>query len=387
MKNGPIPLLTVVLPCLNEAETLQVCIQNCFSSFSSLGILGEVIVADNGSDDGSQDIAIKEGAIVVNIPTRGYGAALSEGIKNARAPFVIMGDSDDSYALEDLAPLYYALLDGNDLVMGNRFKGGIQPGAMPWLHKYVGNPILSWLGRKLFKISIGDFHCGLRGFKKASIEDLKLKTTGMEFASEMVVKAALANLTITEVPVILRPDGRTRSPHLKTWRDGWRHLKFLLLMSPNWLYGVPAFLFIFFGIFCLAVLSQGPVNINDIQFGIQSVILSAILVFIGIQFFIGGVVANKFGQNVMPSGLYRKKQNAFSYLASKRIENFLIFGLILFVIGLTILFLSLSNWANLNFGGLEPHLSAMYASVIGLFLTSGTAVFSLGLAVGALEIE
>jgi glycosyltransferase involved in cell wall biosynthesis len=387
MKNSSTPQLTVVLPCLNEAETLQVCIQNCLSSFLHLGIEGEVIVADNGSDDGSQNIAINEGAVVVNVPTRGYGAALSGGIANARAPFVIMGDSDDSYALEDLTLLYYALLNGADLVMGNRFKGGIQRGAMPWLHKYVGNPVLSWLGRKLFKIKIGDFHCGLRGFRKDSIESLNLKTTGMEFASEMVVKAALANLTIAEVPVILRPDGRTRSPHLRTWRDGWRHLKFLLLMSPNWLYGAPAFVFVFVGTLSLAVLSRGPVDIQGIQFGIQSVVLSAMLVSIGIQFFIGGVVANKFGQNVMPDEFYRIKRNAFSYFANKHIEYFLVFGLILFAIGLAILFLSLSNWANLNFGGLVPHMSAMYASVIGIFLTSGMAVLSLGLAVGALEIE
>jgi glycosyltransferase involved in cell wall biosynthesis len=385
--NAQKPKLTVVLPCLNEAETLSVCIQKSLSSFSKIGIAGEVIVADNGSTDGSQQIARREGAIVVDAPRRGYGAALICGIQAANSEFVVMGDSDDSYALEDLELFYAALSDGHDLVMGNRFKGGIEPGAMPWLHKYVGNPILSWLGRKLFKIPVGDFHCGLRGFKKSSIDSLQLKTTGMEFASEMVVKAAIANFSIAEVPTILRPDGRSRAPHLRTWRDGWRHLKFLLLMSPKWLYGVPAAVFLTYGIVSLALLSNGPLELMNVQFGIQTIILAAISVSIGLQFFIGGVIAAKFGMRSLPPIFRMSRNGIFDRIAMKSLESLLVFGLILFIVGSLILTVSVTAWANESFGELDPYTSALYASTIGLFLTSGMSVVSLGLALGAIDIE
>ena len=228
--------LTVVLPCLNEAETLAVCIRKAKASIAGLGIDGEVVIADNGSTDGSQDIARAEGARVVDVPIRGYGAALTAGIADAKGEFVIMGDADDSYDLSNLGPFVEALRGGADLVMGNRFAGGIEPGAMPALHRYLGNPVLTAVGRILFRSPVKDFHCGLRGFRREAILELDLRTTGMEFASEMVVKATLNKLNIVEVPTTLSPDGRSRAPHLRTWRDGWRHLRFLLLYSPRWLF-------------------------------------------------------------------------------------------------------------------------------------------------------
>jgi hypothetical protein len=231
--------LTILMPCLNEAETLETCIVKARTFLATSGVDGDVLIGDNGSTDGSQDIARSAGARVVDIPTRGYGAALIGGIAAADSEFVIMGDADDSYDFSDLMPFVEHLRDGADLVMGNRFEGGIEPGAMPKLHRYLGNPVLSFVGRLFFKTPIGDFHCGLRGFRRASMLELELRTTGMEFASEMVVKATLADLRVDEVPTTLRPDGRTRPPHLSTWKDGWRHLRFLLLYSPRWLFMVP----------------------------------------------------------------------------------------------------------------------------------------------------
>ncbi|HTL31579.1 MAG TPA: glycosyltransferase family 2 protein, partial [Kofleriaceae bacterium] len=219
--------LTIVMPCLNEAETLERCIVKAKAYLEKAGISGEVVIGDNGSTDGSQEIARKAGARVVDVPRRGYGAALMGAIEGARGKYVIMGDSDDSYDFSNLDLYVEKLRDGYDLVMGNRFKGGIKPGAMPFLHKYLGNPVLSFIGRLFFKSDIGDFHCGLRGFRQDIVSVLGLQTTGMEFASEMVVKATLFKLDIAEVPTTLAPDGRSRPPHLRTWRDGWRHLRFL----------------------------------------------------------------------------------------------------------------------------------------------------------------
>jgi len=231
--------LTIVMPCLNEAETLERCIVKAKAYLEKAGIEGEVVIGDNGSTDGSQEIARKAGARVVDVPRRGYGAALMGAIEAARGKYVIMGDSDDSYDFSDLDVYVRKLREGNDLVMGNRFKGGIKPGAMPFLHRYLGNPVLSFIGRLFFKSDIGDFHCGLRGFRQDIVSVLGLQTTGMEFASEMVVKATLFKLKIAEVPTTLSPDGRSRPPHLRTWRDGWRHLRFLLVHSPTHLFILP----------------------------------------------------------------------------------------------------------------------------------------------------
>ena len=231
--------LSIIMPCLNEAETLEVCVRKALAYLDRSGITGEVIVGDNGSTDGSQDIALRCGASVVDIPLRGYGAALYGATLAARGKYIVMGDSDDSYDFSNLDPFVAKLREGYDLVMGNRFAGGIKLGAMPWKNRYIGNPILSTIGKMLFRCPAGDFHCGLRGYSKEAFTRMDLRTTGMEFASEMVIKATLNRMKITEVPTTLSPDGRSRPPHLRPYRDGWRHLRFMLLFSPNWLFLYP----------------------------------------------------------------------------------------------------------------------------------------------------
>lgn len=248
--------VSVVLPCLNEAETVALCVKAALAALERSGLTGEVLVADNGSTDGSQELARAAGARVVLVPQRGYGAALLGGIAAARGRTIVMGDADMSYDFGAVPEFVKAMDAGAELVMGSRFRGGIEPGAMPPLHRWLGNPVLSFLGRLFFRVPVSDFHCGLRGFRKDAIERLELKTTGMEFASEMVVKAALFGLRIAEIPVILRPDGRSRPPHLRTWRDGWRHLRFLLVYSPRWLFLYPGLALILLGSGLMAWLSS-----------------------------------------------------------------------------------------------------------------------------------
>ena len=286
--------LTILMPCLNEAETLAVCVQKARGFLERSGIVGEVLIADNGSTDGSQLIAEDNGARVVAIPERGYGAALIGGIAAARGRFVIMGDADDSYDFENLDSMVERLRAGDELVMGNRFRGGIKPGAMPFLHRFLGNPVLSFLGRLLFRIPVGDFHCGLRGFSREAAVKLRLKSTGMEFASEMVVKAAFHGLRMAEVPTILSKDGRSRPPHLKTWRDGWRHLKFLLLHSPTWLFVYPGFALILLGLIGSVFLAQGSVHIGRVELDIHTLIVSCFSVLIGAQFVSFGALARRY---------------------------------------------------------------------------------------------
>src|ERR1700677_635997 len=250
--------VTILMPCLNEAETLAFCVRQAVTALRDNNVAGEVLVADNGSTDGSQQIATDEGARVVNVPTRGYGAALIAGIEAARGKYVLMADADASYHFEHLPRFLPKLDEGYDLVMGNRFSGSIEPGAMPPLHRYLGNPVLSSIGRIFFRIPVRDFHCGLRAFRRDPILALNLRTTGMEFASEMVVKSSLAGLRMTEVPTTLSPDGRSRPPHLRSWRDGWRHLRFLLLFSPRWLFFYPGLVTLAVGLALSAALLPGP---------------------------------------------------------------------------------------------------------------------------------
>src|SRR6201997_1332118 len=273
--NGVHVELTVVMPCLNEAETVATCVRKAVRFIADSGISGEVLVADNGSTDGSRQLAEDAGARVVPIPERGYGNALMGGIIAARGEYVIMGDADDSYDFTNLMPFVTELRKGYDLVMGNRFKGGIAPGAMPPLHKYLGNPVLSFIGRLFFPSAIGDFHCGLRGFNRESALQLNLQATGMEFASEMVVKATLWGRDISEVPATLKKDGRSRPPHLRSWRDGWRHLRFLLLFSPRWLFLLPGVLLFVFGIAAGAMVAAGPVTIGSFTFDVDTLVVAS----------------------------------------------------------------------------------------------------------------
>ena len=271
--------LTILMPCLNEAETVVACVQKAVEFLVDHRIAGEVVVADNGSTDGSQRLAEDAGARVVPVVEPGYGSALLGGINAARGRYVIMGDADDSYDFTALMPFLDRLRAGADLVMGNRFRGGIQPGAMPALHRYLGNPVLSFIGRLFFHAKLGDFHCGLRGFRRDSVLSLGLQTSGMEFASEMVVRATLAGQRIEEVPTTLSPDGRSRPPHLRSWRDGWRHLRFLLLFSPRWLFLIPGTALLALGLVLgLAVLparSAGPqlYNVNTLAVACAMVVI------------------------------------------------------------------------------------------------------------------
>ena len=275
--------LTILMPCLNEAETLEKCIAKAHRFLQQSKVSGEVLIADNGSTDGSQDIAIRCGATVVQVAVKGYGAALKAGIAAARGVYVIMGDADDSYDFSNLMPFVEKLRQGNDLVIGNRFKGGIAKDAMPFLHKYLGNPALSFIGRLFYGAPVGDFHCGLRGFSREAIQNLHLNANGMEFASEMVVKATLHHINIAEVTTTLAKDGRSRAPHLRTWRDGWRHLVFLLLHCPRWLYLLPGTFFVCAGTVLMLALLPGPLNLGSVTLDVHTLVVASAMIDIGVN--------------------------------------------------------------------------------------------------------
>jgi glycosyltransferase involved in cell wall biosynthesis len=342
--------LSVVMPCLNEAETLAVCIQKAQGFFEREKVHGEVIIADNGSTDGSQEIAENLHATVVNVSQKGYGSALRGGIESANGRYIIMGDADDSYDFSNLMPYLIQLREGNDLVMGNRFRGGIKKGAMPFLHRYLGNPVLSFIGRLFFKSKIGDFHCGLRGFSKEAYYKMELKTTGMEFASEMIVKASLKNLKITEVPTILSPDGRSRPPHLNTWRDGWRHLRFLVLYSPSWLFLFPGMLLMIFGIITSLFLINGPITIGHVNFDVHTLFYTSGCVLIGFQFilFYGLTKVFTVENELLPKS--KKYDRLFKII---NLEKGLIIGLLVVILGIILSISAYSNWQEISFGNIN----------------------------------
>lgn len=354
--------LTILLPCLNEAETLGICIDKARGFLARGGISGEVLVADNGSTDGSVEIARDHGARVVPIPVRGYGAALWGGTEAARGRFVIMADADDSYELSDLSPFLAALRDGADLVMGNRFRGGIEPDAMPALHRYLGNPVLSWIGRLFFEVRIGDFHCGLRGYARQRLLDLRLQTTGMEFASEMVVRAALARYDIREVPTTLRKDGRSRAPHLRTWRDGWRHLAFLLMYSPRWLFLYPGALALIFGLLLSSILARGLVSIGGISLDIHSFLVSSFTVVIAVEAISFALVARRFaGRN----GFIPRSERFDHILEWLTLERVVLPAAIVTVAGFITVGWCVLTWAFEGFGPLD-YEAQLHALVLGL---------------------
>jgi glycosyltransferase involved in cell wall biosynthesis len=343
--------LSILMPCLNEAETLEICIEKAQKSLRELDIVGEVIIADNGSTDGSQEIATRMGARVVPIAAKGYGSALMGGIIAARGTYIIMGDADDSYDFSNLGAFVEKLRGGCDLVMGNRFQGGIKPGAMPPLHKYLGNPVLTWVGQLFFSSPAGDFHCGLRGFRRDSILKLDLQTTGMEFASEMVVKASLYKLQITEVPTVLSPDGRSRPPHLRTWRDGWRHLRFLLLYSPRWLFLYPGIFLMILGLIVGIWLLPGTQKIGNISFDIHTLLYAAIAIIVGFQAVTFAFFTKVFAisEKLLPED--PKLNKIFRYVT---LETGLIVGVALILIGIVGSIFSLTTWSETAFGILDP---------------------------------
>ena len=342
--------LTILMPCLNEAETLEVCIKKAMKSLKDNKIKGEVLIADNGSTDGSQEIAKKCGARVENIKERGYGAALIGGCNAALGKYVIMGDADDSYAFDNIMPFVEKLREGYELVMGNRFKGGIEKGAMPPLHRYLGNPVLSGLGRIFYNSKIGDFHCGLRGYNTKKMRELKLKTTGMEYASEMVVKAELNGLKITEVPTTLKKDGRSRAPHLRSWSDGWRHLKFLLMYSPKWLFLIPGVILTIIGLIFTCILSFTSISISNITFDTQTMLYSAMITMVGIQLLFFSMFTKIYGMN---NDMLPVKNKFDKKLLEMKFEKLLKVGLILLLIGIVLTIVAISKWANVSFGDLN----------------------------------
>ena len=357
--------LSIVMPCLDEAETLAVCVDKAQGYLRRSGVVGEVIVADNGSTDGSQDIARAAGARVVDVPRRGYGAALMVGIGAAEGQYVLMADADDSYALEDLGGFLDELRAGADLVMGNRFKGGIAPGAMPTLHKYLGNPVLSLLGRLFFHIPVGDFHCGIRAFRRDRMLELGLQTSGMEFASEMVVRASLAHLRIAEVPTTLRPDGRSRAPHLRTWRDGWRHLRFLLAFSPRWLLYYPSMAFQLIGLTGVLWLALGPRKVGSIGFDIHSMLAFATMFVLGVQGLGLAVVARSYAAHL---GLLAPSIRIDRVLARFSLERGLVLGGLFLVVGAGCFVAALTSWGAVGFGALDA-VQSMRLPIIGMVLT------------------
>jgi len=364
--NASAPELTILMPCLNEAEALGTCIEKALAYLAKSGVQGEILVADNGSTDGSQEIARKLGARVVPVGEKGYGAALIGGIMAARGQFVIMGDADDSYDFSQLDDFLAKLRQGFSLVVGNRFKGGIAPGAMPILHRWLGNPVLSFIGRTFFKAGIGDFHCGLRGFQTQAMRNLNLRATGMEFASEMVVRARLWGLSIAEVPTTLKKDARSRAPHLRTWRDGWRHLRFLLMFAPRWLFFYPGLALLLAGAVVSLLLLPGPVRIApNVSLDVHTLLIASLSTLIGTQCLSFAVVVRRYAAS---RGLLPASHTVERLLVPITLERVLFSALFLAIVGIGGIIWCVVQWASAGFGPLH------YGLVIRVLTVSVTAV-------------
>lgn len=358
---------TLIMPCLNEEKTLPACISKAKAFLDARGIKGEVLVADNGSSDRSVEIAQGMGARVVAVEDKGYGNALRGGIADARGQYIIMGDADNSYDFSELDLFVTRLREGYDLVMGNRFRGGIQQGAMPALHRYLGNPLLSFVGRLFFRSKIGDFHCGLRGFSKAAYKKMALKSEGMEFASEIVIKASLLKMRITEVPIVLSPDGRDRKPHLRSWHDGWRHLKLLLMYCPRWLFLYPGVFFLMAGIVVLCLLLPGAKQIGTVRIDIHTLFYMCVISTIGLvllQFYLFGRV---YGDR---SGYYALRDIHRKLIRFLTIERGLLIGGIMLGMGMLGTLYAYHKWQQTGYADLDP------TSVFRIILPSGFALIN-----------
>lgn len=369
----PVPEISVIMPCLNEARTLAICIDKAHASFRNLGVHGEVIVADNGSSDGSQEIAVERGARLVRQPIKGYGAALTAGFEAASGKYLVMGDADDSYDWSEIGPFLSGLREGNDVVMGNRFKGGIAPGAMPWHHRYIGNPVLSFISRVAFGIPIGDFHCGMRGFTKDAYRAMRPDTTGMEFATEMIANAARLGLRVSEVAIKLHRDGRDRPPHLRSFRDGWRHLRFILTYAPDQLYLIPGFSMLLMGALMQLTLAAGPITIAGKYFGIHYLALGGLLSLVGF--------------NVLSMGLHCKVIISMRYpmaftgtvewVAKRfRLEHGLLLALVLGLAGATVLINVLLIWIDHPGREMQSTVHPVFAATQALALGANVAFSS-----------
>jgi Glycosyl transferase family 2 len=367
--------LTILMPCLNEAETIATCIDKAQGFLARAGVAGEVLIADNGSSDGSVEYALARGARVIAVAERGYGAALRAGIAAARGRYVILGDADDSYDFSGLESFLAKLREGSDLVMGNRFAGGIAPGAMPVLHRYLGNPVLSLIGRMFFRSGIRDFHCGLRGLRRDAILALDLRTSGMEFASEMVVRAALNGLAIAEVPTTLAVDGRSRPPHLRTWSDGWRHLRFLLMFSPRWLFLYPGAVLLALGVLATLVLLPGPLMLTP-RFGLDdhTFLVATIAILVGVQVVGFGVIARHFAA---ANGLLPRSKHLDGLMSRVSLERGLLIALALMSGGIGGVVWSLWQWALVDFGPLvAPEVTRVLTLSLVLIATAVQLAFT-----------
>ena len=373
--------LTILMPCLNEALTLATCINKAKTFLETNNIDGEILIADNGSTDGSQNIAKELGARVVNIQEKGYGAALIGGCNNALGKYVIMGDSDDSYDFSNLMPFVEKLREGYDLVMGNRFKGGIEKGAMPPLHRYLGNPVLSFIGRVLYHSNIKDFHCGLRGYNKDSIQKLNLHTTGMEYASEMVVQATLHKLKICEVPTTLKKDGRDRPPHLRSWSDGWRHLTFLLMHAPQWLFLYPGLILWTLGLVFSSIIIISPIVIGEIKFSINSLLYGATANIIGFQMILFYVLTKKYATKTRFIPTTNEK------LSKLTMNKGIFIGSLLFVLGIVGSIVAVILWSKTGFSELVPEQMLRLTIPTLILMVNGIQLMFSSFFLGILDIE
>ena len=376
--------LTILMPCLNEAETIEGCIDEAQRFLDTSGIVGEILIADNGSSDGSQALAEAKGARVVAIEAKGYGSALHGGIEVARGRFVAMGDADGSYNFLDLGPYVERLRDGAQLVVGNRFVGGIADGAMPPLHRYLGTPVISFLGRLFFPISLGDFNCGLRAVDRQAILELGLQTTGMEFASEMIVRSALGGLSIEEVPATLRRDGRSRQPHLRTWSDGWRHLRFMLLFSPRWLFQIPGLILMVLSLALGAALSFHEVTVGSVTLSSGTLVLCGGGFIVGVQALQFDTITRAFA---LTEGYRPLTDKARRRLSRVTFERGVLTGLLLVILGLVGLALAFNGWRLVSFGNLTTshELRVVVPSVVAV--VGGFQVALTGMFVSLLKIR
>ncbi len=374
-------VLTIVIPCLNEEATLRKCIEKANLAINDLKLSGEVLIADNGSTDGSVTIARDLGARVIHVEKKGYGAALKAGIEAAKGKYIIMGDADDSYDFTNIAPFVDKLEDGYDLVMGDRFSGGIEPGAMSFSHQYIGNPILSGIGRLFFGTKIRDFHCGMRGFRKDSIMSLGLCTTGMEFASEMVVKSVLFDLKVAEVPIKLYPDGRNRPPHLRSIPDGWRHLKFLLIYSPKWLFFYPGLLMTLVGLVGMLLLSVLTIQIGKVQFEITTMFYCSIMLLTGFQAVMFSLFTNIYGRRI---GQLPTKSELADKLELFMSKYSLFLSAILILIGMVGIVMTLVIWSKVGFGELRDSSVHRIAVLFGTIFVLGIQLFFSGFFINVL---
>ncbi|HET6516301.1 MAG TPA: glycosyltransferase family 2 protein [Thermodesulfovibrionales bacterium] len=365
--------LTILMPCLNEAETIGMCIKRAEKLLEENRLEGEILVSDNGSSDSSREIALSLGARVIQCATKGYGAALQFGIENAEGDFVLMGDSDDSYHFDEGMPMIERLRNGYDVCMGTRLKGRIMPKAMPDLNRYIGNPLLTFIGRLFFDISLSDFHCGMRAFRRDKILSLNIVTTGMEWASEMIIKASLAGLRMTEVPITLYKDGRARRPHLRRWRDGWRHLRFMLLHSPKWLFFVPGFILFFMGLLGEAVLTQGTLHIGRAELDVHSLLVMAFVLLAGAQMVFTGIFAKLYS---FISGILPYDERFDRLVRRLTLERLLVASTATGVLGTAGFLYTLWEWYNSGFSGLDyrttmrhlvPSLTMVALSVQGIY--------------------